>query len=190
MKEPQDTKNIVSTSRYAQKYQKQVEKIIDKHGDLEAIRARLDLSQRQMCQLLFVDPSAWSRWLKSGGPPAHIYRSLEWYLALNDKFPALDVDFWLNTRLKIPDNLPEKLINTSSVEKSEVPQKFLAEGEYDQYFSILLSEIKILKETVRVSSKDWEIEKKVTLILKILFWISGVILLTAITGILYFILAH
>jgi hypothetical protein len=56
----------------------------------------LGLSQRKMAQLLLVDPSAWTRWtqLDQGAPP-HVWRALAWYLALQDKYPALDAAFWL-----------------------------------------------------------------------------------------------
>lgn len=58
----------------------------DQHGGLENIRQKLGFSRRKMCQLLLVDPSAWTRWMKDEAKvPPHVYRSLEWYLALNYK---------------------------------------------------------------------------------------------------------
>jgi len=57
-------------------------------GGLEEIRKRLGLTQRKMTQLLLVDPSAWTRWIKDESKvPPHIYRSLQWYLNLIDKKP-------------------------------------------------------------------------------------------------------
>lgn len=80
------------------RYEAEVEVLRRKIGDLETIRERLGLSQRKMSQLLLVDPSAWTRWTKQNeNPPPHIYRMLQWYLALQDKYPALDVNFWLHT---------------------------------------------------------------------------------------------
>lgn len=71
------------------KYEAEVEILTKQMGDLEDVRQRLGLSRRKICQLLLVDPSAWSRWTKSGGQaPPHIYRSLHWYLALVDKHPS------------------------------------------------------------------------------------------------------
>lgn len=63
--------------------------IISEIGDLEAIRKSLGLSRRKICKLLLVDPSSWTRWTKPGGPdaPAYIYRSLQWCLAIMDKYP-------------------------------------------------------------------------------------------------------
>lgn len=80
------------------KYEAESEVLRRKLGDLEQIRATLGLSQRKICQLLFVDPSAWTRWTRRGeAAPPHIYRSLQWYLALEEKYPALDVHFWLSS---------------------------------------------------------------------------------------------
>jgi len=68
------------------KYNAEVTVIKSKLGDLENIRAELGLSQRKISQLLMVDPSAWTRWVQGTTPtPPHIYRSLQWYLALIDK---------------------------------------------------------------------------------------------------------
>ena len=84
------------------RYEAEVKIIRRKLGDLEQIRATLGLSQRKMSQLLFVDPSAWTRWTKQGEvAPPHIYRMLQWYLALEDKYPALDTTFWLSAVAKI-----------------------------------------------------------------------------------------
>jgi transcriptional regulator with XRE-family HTH domain len=56
------------------------------HGGLENIRLKLGFSRRKICQLLMVDPSAWTRWMKDEDSiPPHVYRSLEWYLALHEK---------------------------------------------------------------------------------------------------------
>ena len=70
------------------KYEAESQVIRKKLGSLEEIRSQLGLTQRKMCQLLMVDPSAWSRWQKDQGKiPPHIYRSLQWYMALIDKAP-------------------------------------------------------------------------------------------------------
>ncbi|NJL24092.1 MAG: hypothetical protein HC902_02180 [Calothrix sp. SM1_5_4] len=59
-------------------------------GGLEEMRAKLGLSRRKICQLLLVDPSAWSRWTAAGGQaPPHIFRALEWYLLLSEKDPRI-----------------------------------------------------------------------------------------------------
>lgn len=84
------------------RYEAEVEFLRRQNGDLEAIRARLGISRRKMCQTLLVDPSAWSRWTAPGQQaPAHVYRALDWYLSLMEKDPEyrrLAVRFaeWLN----------------------------------------------------------------------------------------------
>lgn len=68
------------------RYLAEVEVFKRQHGGLEEVRSRLGFSRRKMAQLLLVDPSAWTRWCKDEGRvPAHVYRSLEWYLALMEK---------------------------------------------------------------------------------------------------------
>ena len=68
------------------KYSAEVSVIKSKLGDIEDIRNQLGISQRKISQLLMVDPSAWTRWVQGKTPtPAHIYRSLQWYMALIEK---------------------------------------------------------------------------------------------------------
>lgn len=91
------------------KYEAETQVIQKKLGSLESMRAQLGISQRKMSQLLLVDPSAWTRWTKGGASakdqaPPHIYRMLQWYLALEEKYPALDVNFWLNTVSQVSAN--------------------------------------------------------------------------------------
>ncbi|CAM5999401.1 unnamed protein product [Sphagnum balticum] len=60
----------------------------DQNGSLDQIRQKLGLSRRKMCQLLLVDPSAWSRWTSPGHQaPPHIYKALDWYLSIMEKDP-------------------------------------------------------------------------------------------------------
>lgn len=79
----------------------------DQHGGLENIRQKLGFSRRKMCQLLLVDPSAWTRWMKDESRvPPHIYRSLEWFLALNEKSltnPDLAAVFQHRYRIRTPE---------------------------------------------------------------------------------------
>ena len=67
-------------------YASQVQKIKDRLGDLEGIRKNLSMSRRQICQILLVNPSAWTRWTKSPqGAPPHFYRALEWLIYIHSK---------------------------------------------------------------------------------------------------------
>ncbi|MFN7729046.1 MAG: hypothetical protein ACK5P7_07820 [Bdellovibrio sp.] len=76
-------------------YEAQTQVLKVQIGDLEQIREKLGLSQRKMAQLLMVDPSAWTRWVKTGQAPPHVYRSLQWYLALREKIPGLSNEYFL-----------------------------------------------------------------------------------------------
>ncbi len=68
-------------------YEAEVEVIKRQLGDLETMRKSLGFSQRKICQLLMVDPSAWTRWMKGDKIPPHIYRALSWYLMVIEKNP-------------------------------------------------------------------------------------------------------
>lgn len=59
-------------------------------GDIEEIRMKLGLNKRKICELLLIDPSTWTRWStgKTDVPP-HIYRMLQWGLALMEGYPEL-----------------------------------------------------------------------------------------------------
>lgn len=70
------------------RYDAEIRVIRARVGNLEEIRGKLGLTRRKMCQLLLVDPSAWTRWTAPGGEaPPHIYRALEWYLLLIEREP-------------------------------------------------------------------------------------------------------
>ncbi|MBK9322512.1 MAG: hypothetical protein IPM97_06095 [Bdellovibrionaceae bacterium] len=89
-------------------YEAQVLVIKKQLGSLEKIRTDLGLSQRKMSQLLMVDPSAWTRWNKSGEEaPPHIWRALQWYMALQEKIPGLTPQYFIG---KDPQILHEKAL--------------------------------------------------------------------------------
>lgn len=83
---PVGESRIKSPNRRA--YEAEVLFLKKQNGELEVIRERLGLSRRKICQLLLVDPSAWTRWTSPGGEaPPHIYKALDWYLAGMEKDP-------------------------------------------------------------------------------------------------------
>ena len=55
---------------------------VDQKGSLEAIRKSLGLRPSQICEILKVHPSAWTRWVKTQKTPPHVYQMLEWYIEL------------------------------------------------------------------------------------------------------------
>lgn len=87
------------------------------HGGLEEIRQKLGYSRRKMCQLLMVDPSAWTRWMKDEDRvPAHIYRALEWFLALNQKaMTSPDLAAIFAARYRVQSKSPN--FNSSSIQR-------------------------------------------------------------------------
>ncbi len=91
------------------KYEAESQMILKKFGGLSGIQSKLGLSQRKICKLLMVDPSSWSRWvLNESKTPPHILRACEWYLALMDKYPGFDVNFWLHSQGKTSSATLEK----------------------------------------------------------------------------------
>lgn len=93
----EDTKPglLRARSSLRQRYEAEARVIEKRLGGLESVRESLGLSQRKMAQLLLVDPSAWTRWTGGDTVPPHVWRALAWYLALQEKYPALDATFWL-----------------------------------------------------------------------------------------------
>lgn len=81
-----DNGGSLSTPR--DQYLLEAERIKNEIGDLDQIRMTLGLSQRRACQLLLVDPSAWTRWNKTGAPP-HIYQALKWLIELQKLNPEV-----------------------------------------------------------------------------------------------------
>ena len=100
---PRSENSLVAKAKTALrlKYEAEAQMILKKLGGLEGIRLELGLSQRKICQLLLVDPSSWSRWLQDQAKtPPHILRALEWHMALMDKYPGFDINFWLHSSAK------------------------------------------------------------------------------------------
>src|ERR1700722_3932517 len=100
----QDSRENVNRIKSAvrMRYEAEVQFLKQQNGDLEQIREKLGLSRRKICQLLLVDPSAWTRWTSvDGEAPPHIYRALDWYLSILEKDPeyrrlAQRFSQWLN----------------------------------------------------------------------------------------------
>ncbi len=107
-------------------YDAQVKVIREQIGSLEAVRTDLGLSQRKIAQLLLVDPSAWTRWTKQGSAPPHIWRALQWYMALKERIPGLTPAYFLHGDPRIwQENTWRQL--ESDREVSVVVQKGLEE---------------------------------------------------------------
>lgn len=169
-----DSSKTRVSSALRMKYEAEVQLIKHKWGSLEDIRKTLGLSQRKICQLLLVDPSAWSRWTRineNGSEeeaPPHIYRSLSWYLLLLDKSPELSPYVFLQTVAR--PQIPEKEIQKVTGKISEELKVTLRLGAYEK----LTQEVTQLKR----------INKKHELRLQLL--IGGFALLVFTGALLYF----
>lgn len=129
------------------RYEAEAGLIRRKLGSLETIRENLGLSQRKIAQLLLVDPSAWTRWTRGGeAAPPHIYRALQWYLALQDKYPALDVGFWLSTVARVDES------SQTRVQEQKRDQKIESLGAD---FSALTAEIARLKSELKAQTHQF-----------------------------------
>jgi len=87
-----------NTATLREKYLQEKERILNEIGSLDQVLQTLGLSQRRACQLLLVDPSAWTRWSKTGAPP-HIYQALSWLLQLKKLNPEAVAPTDIGTRV-------------------------------------------------------------------------------------------
>ncbi|MGE3683187.1 MAG: hypothetical protein AB7G93_15800 [Bdellovibrionales bacterium] len=119
-------------------YEAEIRLFKAQHGGIEQVRHKLGFSRRKICQLLMVDPSAWTRWCRDENRvPPHIYRALEWYLALNHKLMTQpDLATWFNLRHrhltqiasdKEPDQI-ELLRQVQSLQTEILRQRWLMAG--------------------------------------------------------------
>ena len=158
--EPHDRANdqiIVESLKRAKtslrlRYEAEAHVIEKKIGDLEAIRMKLGLSQRKIAQLLLVDPSAWTRWTKGADQaPPHIYRMLSWYLALEEKYPALDVNFWLNTVAQLPATtarIDQRLVE-NEVDLQMRRTQSMVESRLDHQLALVRADFENRERTLR-----------------------------------------
>ncbi len=110
-------------------YAAEIKVFRSQHGGLEDIRKKLGFSRRKMCQLLMVDPSAWTRWTKDESRvPPHIYRALEWFLALNSKaltHPELAAVF--TNRYRVGGNVNSQLeVQVATLERELKKQQAIS----------------------------------------------------------------
>lgn len=107
-----------------QRYLLEKERIKQEIGDLEQIRHAIGLSKRRMCQLLLVDPSAWTRWTKSEAPP-HVYQALRWLLELKKLNPsAAEVPGSLDRRVDLLQARTESRIRDVETGLAAVERSF------------------------------------------------------------------
>ncbi|KYG61232.1 hypothetical protein AZI85_09840 [Bdellovibrio bacteriovorus] len=141
-------------------YEAQVSVIQKQIGSLEEIRGILGLSQRKMAQLLLVDPSSWTRWTKqSDEAPPHIWRALQWYMALREKIPGLTPQYFISTN---PQVLHQKALKEVDLERQQRMEDMAQ-------LSVKLEGIAHERDTLRgeISSlkKDLNFHKKMSIVI-------------------------
>ncbi|MBK8202692.1 MAG: hypothetical protein IPK68_10385 [Bdellovibrionales bacterium] len=124
------------------KYEAETAVIQKRIGHLEDIRSSLGLSRRKMAQLLLVDPSAWTRWTKNeDSAPPHIFRALQWYMALIDKQPG-----WH----------PQNSFNSGDVVKIHEERLNQVQSDLERQISYLKSENNRLETELIKRVEDFE----------------------------------
>lgn len=170
-----------SKSAQRMNYEAQVEVIKGQIGGLDDVRARMGLSQRKMAQLLLVDPSAWTRWTSNEGQiPPHIWRSLQWYLGLQEKIPGLTPQYFLGGDSKqLQARIENRVLNhvenqLSQHQLTQETKMQLARQSVVQMQSDLqkkvLSEVDLLKDT-NLRLKKW-------FLISFVLWVITVLVFT------------
>lgn len=153
-------------------YEAQVAVIQKQLGNLEEIRGNLGLSQRKISQLLMVDPSSWTRWTRKGDEaPPHIWRALQWYLALNEKLPGLTPQYFITTN---PQNLHEKALKELEIERQERTENI---DQLNLQMQQFLAEKGALHSEIDVLKKDLKFHKKMSIVILLLSLSWALILL-------------
>lgn len=150
-------------------YEAQVAVMRRQMGSLESVRLELGLSQRKIAQLLMVDPSSWTRWTKQGDEaPPHIWRALQWYMALREKIPGLTPHYFTGTN---PQVLHQKALAELDQERD---QRLQQQALLEQKMDLLLSEKANLEANVERFKKDLKFQRKMSIffLLLSLCWAS------------------
>jgi transcriptional regulator with XRE-family HTH domain len=150
-------------------YEAQVAVIRRQTGSLESVRVELGLSQRKMAQLLMVDPSSWTRWTKQGDEaPPHIWRALQWYLALREKIPGLTPHYFTGTN---PQVLHQKALAELDQERE---QRLQQQSNLERKLDALTFEKAKLESSVERFKKDLKFQRKLSIffLLLSLCWAS------------------
>ncbi len=131
-------------------YKSIVESIKIDIGGLEEVRKTLGLSRRQMCKLLLVDPSAWTRWTRQDqDAPPHIYQALKWYMQLVEKTPDIHAPLHLENKFdlmrKDTDLKTQKL--QLQIQKLET-QKSQVNDPYFKFSHLLSENFKVISDRI------------------------------------------
>jgi len=130
-------------------YEAQVQAIQQQIGGLEEVRQKLGLSQRKICQLLMVDPSAWNRWTATteNSAPPHVWRSLQWYFALKKEIPGLSENYFLGH---------ERPVRDREIQASKLKHQASQMNEVVLRIGLLQSELSFLKKENEVLTLEFQ----------------------------------
>ncbi|MFP5520194.1 MAG: hypothetical protein ACLGGX_09840 [Bdellovibrionia bacterium] len=150
-------------------YEAQAEVIRGQIGGLEGARMKLGLSQRKISQLLLVDPSSWTRWVKGGEKdvPPHIWRALQWYLALKEQIPGLTPQYFIG---KDPQVLHQKTLHEIALEREARTQDVQSLKEQIEEFE---KERLNFEGQVQKLKKDLKFHKNICIFVFCLFALWG-----------------
>lgn len=162
--------SVRSKTSLRMNYEAQVEVLKKQLGTLENIRLELGLSQRKMAQLLLVDPSSWTRWMKSGDAPPHIWRALQWYLALKEKIPGLTNQYFLT---QSSETQTQKAL-------SKLREEFEAEMQNQQDLELKIADFSMEKRRFEQElgslKKELNFQRKMSIVITLIS-ISGLALI-------------
>ena len=155
---------------------------------LESIRQKLGLSRRQICKLLKVDPSAWTRWMKTpNGAPPHVHQSLEWYMKLVEQNPEAHAPFLLAQKFESSNKESEIQISKLKKEVDHLRREHIDKKEVfeqlggkiqnsfenillkfrDHMVPLKMMEVDTLKyENKKLASTIQDLEKKMDMLFK------------------------
>lgn len=131
-------------------------------GNLRQILEALGVNQRRACQLLLVDPSAWTRWNKTEAPP-HIYQALKWLVMLKTSNPSLvgstDIEHRIDlVQSSTQNKLKELERNVASLERALTYQPVANSTPNEQ--SRIAELFRLQEERLQKRISELEIEVK------------------------------
>lgn len=156
----EESSGVRSKTSLRMNYEAQVQVVKNQLGDLEEIRLNLGLSQRKMAQLLMIDPSSWTRWVKKGDEaPPHIWRALQWYSIIQDKIPGLTAHYFNG-------NSP-KTLHEESLRKID-EERFARQSELAGIKKLLENEVQLknsLENDIKKLKKDLNFHRNVSILI-------------------------
>lgn len=146
---------LSSGSKLRSEYLQEMMQIQHELGDLNQIRINLGLSQRQLCKLLLVDPSAWTRWNKTGAPP-HIYQALKWLVELRK----------VNPDAVFANNLESKIDLIHSDAQTKIRELEMTLEKVQHAVSMSVSHVSVLNQENRLQKEIDTLKSKIQILSK------------------------